>query len=81
MSRLTRRIEVLFSEEMATYLKEVAEREDASIGTLIREAVKEKYGIASREEKMAAVERLYALQAPVGEWADLEREIVAGALE
>jgi hypothetical protein len=24
---------------------------------------------------------LYALQAPVGDWADMEREIVAGALE
>ncbi len=79
MPQLTRRVEVLFSEEMAVYLKEVAERERASVGTLIRKAVQEKYNITSSDEKLAAVERLYALEAPVGEWALMEREIIAGA--
>lgn len=79
MSQLTRRVEVLFSEEMAAHLKEVAERENASVGTLIRQAVREKYGTASSDEKLAAVERLYALKAPIGEWGLMEREIIAGA--
>ncbi|MCY4604161.1 MAG: hypothetical protein OXE49_08000 [Gemmatimonadetes bacterium] len=79
MPQLTRRVEVLFSEEMAVYLKEVAERERASVGTLIRKAVQEKYNITSNDDKLAAVERLYALEAPVGEWALMEREITAGA--
>lgn len=79
MPRLTRRIEVLFSEEMAVYLKGVAERERSSVGTLIRKAVREKYDIASRDEKLAAVERLYALEAPIGEWSLMEREIIEGA--
>lgn len=79
MSQLTRRVEVLFSEEMAVYLAEVAERECASVGTLIRKAVQEKYNITSSDEKLIAVERLYALEAPVGEWSLMEREIIAGA--
>lgn len=79
MPQLTRRVEVLFSEGMAAHLKEVAERENASMGTLIRQAVQEKYGIASSDEKLAAVERLYALEAPIGEWGLMEREIIAGA--
>ena len=81
MSRLTKRIEVLFSEELAEHLRRIAEKEGCSVGTLVREAVAEKYAAPSRKEKMEALERLYALQAPVGEWEDMEAEIIAGALE
>ncbi len=81
MSRLTKRIEVLFSEELAENLRRIAEKERCSVGTLVREAVAEKYAAPSRQEKMEALERLYALQAPVDEWEDMEAEIIAGALE
>ena len=36
---------------------------------------------ASSDEKLTAVERLYALEVPVGEWSLMEREIIAGAQE
>lgn len=81
MSRLTKRIEILFPEDLAEQLKQVALRERCSMGTLIREAVAEKYAAPSRQQKMEAVERLCALEAPVGQWGDMEDEIIEGALE
>ena len=81
MSRLTKRIEILFPEDLAEHLKRIAEREGCSVGTLIREAVSEKYAASPRQEKIKAVERLYALQAPAGKREDMEEEIIAGALE
>lgn len=81
MSRLTKRLEILFPEDLAEYLKQLAEREGCSVGTLVREAVLEKYTATSRQEKMAAAERLCALEAPCGDWEDIENEIIAGALE
>ena len=33
----------------------------------------------SSDEKLASVKHLYALEAPVGEWSLMEREIIAGA--
>ena len=36
---------------------------------------------ASIDEKLAAVERLYALGASIGEWSLMEHEIIAGAQE
>jgi len=81
MTRLTKRLEVLFPEDLADYLKQVAKREKCSVGTLIRDAVAEKYAASSQTEKLEAVERLYALEAPVGEWDEMEREIIEGALE
>jgi|SaaInlLV_10m_DNA_2_1039722.scaffolds.fasta_scaffold109111_1 predicted DNA-binding ribbon-helix-helix protein len=81
MTRLTRRLEILFPEDLADYLKQIAEREKCSVGTLIRDAVAEKYVASSQTEKLEAVERLCALEAPVGEWDEMEREIIEGALE
>ena len=81
MTRLTRRLEILFPEDLADYLKQIAEREKCSVGTLIRDAVAEKYVASSQTGKLEAVERLCALEAPVGEWDEMEREIIEGALE
>ena len=81
MSRLTRRIEILFPEDLAEHLRQIAAREGRSVGTLVRDAVAEKYAGPSRQQKLEAVERLYALQAPVDEWDKMEREIIEGSLE
>ena len=81
MSQLTRRIEVLFPQDLAEHLRQIAEREGRSVGTLVRDAVAEKYAIPSQSEKLNAVENLYALQAPVGEWNEMEREIIEGSLK
>jgi hypothetical protein len=79
MTRLTRRLEVLFPDDLADRLGQIAAREGCSVSTLIRNAVSEKYA-PSQAEKLEAVERLYALQASVGEWDEMEREIAGGIL-
>jgi predicted DNA-binding protein len=80
MPRMPRRVEIRFPDELSERLTQVARREGCSVATLIREAVTERYGAASREEKLAAVDRLAALEGPVGSWGQMEEEIVAGAL-
>ncbi len=81
MSRLGKRVEVLFSDEMARYLKELAVSRGRSVGMLVREAVEEKYGVVSQAEKEEALARLCSLEAPIDEWQILEQETIAGSLE
>jgi hypothetical protein len=81
MTQLTRRLEVLFPDDLADHLGQIAAREGCSVSTLIRNAVSEKYAVPSQAEKLEAVERLYALQASAGEWGEMESEIIEGAIE
>lgn len=80
MSKMSRRVEIRFPDELSERLTQVAQREGCSVAALIREAVIERYGTVSREEKLAAVDRLATLEGPVASWEQMEDEIVAGAL-
>ena len=80
MSKMSRRLEIRFPDELGERLAQIARTEGCSVATLIREAVLERYGITSREEKLAAVDRLDALEGPAPDWEQMENEIVAGAL-
>ena len=80
MARMSRRIELRFPDDLSDRLTQIAQREGRSVASLIREAVVERYGSITAEERLAAIDRLADLEAPVGSWDQMEAEIIAGAL-
>ena len=81
MTRMSKRLEIRLPDELGSRLTEIARREGCSVAALVREAVVARYGATSRQEKLAAVERLASLQGPAPDWQRMEAEIVAGAME
>ncbi|MBI2894508.1 MAG: ribbon-helix-helix protein, CopG family [Deltaproteobacteria bacterium] len=81
MAALETRTTVLFEPSQYRELKRIAEAEGRPVAELIRDAVAQRYRLATREERVQAVERLAALSAPVGDWKQMEAEILRGALE
>jgi hypothetical protein len=49
------------------------------LAELVRRACEREYGASSREEKLAAVERLASLRLPVSSPAQMKRELVPDA--
>ena len=80
MSKLSKRMEIRFPEELHQRLVLAAQRDGRSVAALIREAVVERYGVVTQAERLAAVDRLSELAAPVADWERMEDEIAAGAL-
>jgi hypothetical protein len=62
---LTKKTTILFSSALHTYLVEVARERGVSLGALVRSACEAQYGVASKEERLRAVERLRRLSLPV----------------
>jgi predicted DNA-binding ribbon-helix-helix protein len=62
-------------------LERIARERSASVDDLIREAVDVHFGLATRAERLAALEALAGLELPVGSWEEMEAEIVKGATE
>lgn len=56
------RIHLLVSKEQRLLLEREAKRRGASVASVIREAVDERYGGIGREERMAAVESIAAIR-------------------
>ena len=81
MAKMSKRLEIRLPNELGDRLTEIARRDGCSVATLVREAVAARYGTTSRQEKLAAVERLASLQGPAPDWDRMEAEIAAGALE
>lgn len=73
---LSKKTTILFPPELHARLTRLARLRDSSLGQLVREACQERYGMASEEERLEAVRELEALELPVGEPEDLERESV-----
>ena len=57
---------ILLSPEQHRRLTELATRRGTSLGSLVREAVTETYGLHDVDERLAAVRELVALDLPVG---------------
>jgi hypothetical protein len=72
------RTQVLLSPEQLARLKRIARREGRSVGAVIRQAV-DAYTIAPLDSRRAALERLFALGAPVDDWSVMKEEIARGA--
>jgi len=80
MAGRMRRTQVLLPEEEYERLKEVAHEQRRSIGSLVREAVAKQFPRGSREARLAAVRQLAEMQLPVADWAEMEEEIMRGAI-
>ena len=73
---LSKKTTILFPPELHGRLTRLAELRGSSLGELVREACRERYGLVSEEERLEAVRELEALSLPVGEPEELERESV-----
>jgi hypothetical protein len=76
MHMYTERLQILISKEQRLRLEQEAKRRSASVASVIREAVDDRLGGISREEKVAAAESIAAMK-PLPHIApeDLERAI------
>lgn len=79
MAALTKKTTILFEPDKYERLKRIAQGRSRTVGELIRESVELRFGLVSREERLAAVAALAALDLPVGTWEELETETVEGA--
>ena len=73
---LTKKTTILFSPDLHGRLSRLAAQKGVSLGDLVRTACERVYGIASKAERLEAVERLAALALPVGTPDDMKRESV-----
>lgn len=76
MAELTERVQVLLAPEHVTRLRNLAKREDRSVGALIREALEATYFRQDRAKRMAAVRRIAEMDLPVADWEQMERESI-----
>jgi predicted DNA-binding ribbon-helix-helix protein len=74
MARLTKRVQVLLEPFQYQRLEEIARQRDRSVGALIREAIDQTYLQGAVKDRLAAVRVLAAMQLPVADWEQMERE-------
>jgi len=79
MSTLAKKTTVLFDPEKYKRLKRIARVQGRTVGELIRESVEIRFGLASVEERLAAVESLGEMSLPAGTWEEMEEETIKGA--
>ncbi|MGQ0625725.1 MAG: hypothetical protein ACT4PP_13900 [Sporichthyaceae bacterium] len=75
------RTQVLLSPVQRRKVELLAARSSGSVGAVIRAAIDAYQPGAGPEQRQRALASLLALEAPVGEWEQMEAEIEAGYLE
>lgn len=81
MGVLTRKIQILFSDEQYGLLKRIAAEKGTSVGALVRDAIEKVYLKEIKKRRMEIAERLVRMKLPVGDWEEMEEEIARGAME
>jgi hypothetical protein len=76
MPTLTRRVQVLFSQLQLQQLQAIAEARGESVGALICRAVDEVFLQGQRERRRKAVRQMAAMDLPVADWEQMERESI-----
>jgi predicted DNA-binding protein len=79
MCVFTERTQVLLSPEQLARLKRIAARDGRSVGAVIREAV-DSFVEAEPDRRHRALERLFAMNAPVDDWPVMKAQIMEGQL-
>ncbi len=80
MAKLTKRAQILFPRDEYALLEKVAYKKKKSVSSLVREAVEEKYLKKAAQEQHEIVKQLAAMNLPVGEPEEIEKEIILGRL-
>ena len=81
MAKLTKRVQVLLDPFQYQRLEEIARQRDRSVGALIRDAIDQAYLQNAVDERLGAVQALAAMQLPVADWDQMERESVEEPIE
>jgi hypothetical protein len=71
---LTKKTTILFPPDLHARLVRLARQRGTSLGELVRTACELQYGLASKEERLAAVRDLSSLGLPVGTPEEMARE-------
>jgi len=80
MGTYVKRVQTLLTEEEYQDLSRLSADWQKPLSALIREAVEKVYfEQVMRQRRRAALESLLALQAPVADWPEMEREIIQEA--
>ena len=72
--KLDARLEIRLYPQQLQKLKEEAAQKRTSVGNIVREAIDQRYQV-STEDKLKAVQKLAAINAPVTDWEQMKREI------
>ena len=80
MTTLTKRVQILLDPFQYRRLDEIARQCNRSMGALIREAIDRVYLQRNMDERLEAVWALAAMQLPVADWEQMERESVEEAM-
>lgn len=81
MALYTQRVQTVLTEEQFAKLEQVVEETHKPMSVLIREAIEAVYFTPQRrQQRLAALENLLSLYAPVSDWAEMEEEIIRGAM-
>ena len=77
MPVLTERLEIRLPKETMQQLREEAHQRDVSVSELVRDAI-DFLLVHDREARRRAADALFQVEAPVGDWEIMEKEIEAG---
>ncbi len=78
---LRKRVEVLFDADKYALLEQVSKREGKSIGSLVREAVEQKYLDTEMKKRWEAFKRLTSKEFDFGDWDEIEGDLLRGYTE
>lgn len=84
MSMLKERLQILVTAEQRRRLEEEAKRRGSSVAKLVRDAIDERYGTTTAEDRLRAVEGIAALKGrfltpeEIEQVIDEERDAAAG---
>jgi len=71
----------VLTERQHDLLLKLAEQEGKPVSAMVREAVEIQYLKGElRKQRRQALQDLFSLEAPVGAWENMEKEIIDGAL-
>ena len=76
MEQLSKKTTILFPPDLHARLLRLARQKGTSLGDLVRSACERQYGLATPEERLAAVAALAALDLPVGTPEEMARQSV-----
>ena len=82
MAIYTVRVQTVLSREQFDLLTQLSEETQKPLSLLVREAIQQVYVEKNkRQRRRQALQKLLELEAPVADWAQMEKEIINGSIE